>query len=199
MTSIGNYAFYECFGLQKVIISDIAAWCGIKIGRNFGCPLVYAHHLYSDENTEIKDLVIPDNVKSIGFAAFTNCSGLTSLTIPNSVKSIGEAAFADCSNLTSVKVLNPSPISVGYYTFSNRANATLYVPKGSKSAYQEANYWKEFKEIIEIAPSSIEQTMGSENDKAMIFTIDGKRVDNLKKGLNVIRMKDGTKRKVVVK
>jgi hypothetical protein len=26
----------------------------------------------------------------------------------------------------------------------------LYVPTGSKSAYQAANYWKEFKEIIEI-------------------------------------------------
>ena len=33
----------------------------------------------------------------------------------------------------------------------------------------------------------------------MIFTIDGKRVDNLKKGLNVIRMKNGTMRKVVVR
>jgi hypothetical protein len=33
----------------------------------------------------------------------------------------------------------------------------------------------------------------------MIFTIDGRRVDNLKRGLNIIRMKDGTTRKVVVK
>jgi len=47
--------------------------------------------------------------------------------------------------------------------------------------------------------TGIEQIMGSENGNAMIFTIDGKRVDNLKKGLNVIRMKDGTTRKVVVK
>ena len=47
--------------------------------------------------------------------------------------------------------------------------------------------------------SGIDQIMGNENGSAMIFTIDGKRVDNLKKGLNVIRMKDGTKRKVVVK
>ena len=47
--------------------------------------------------------------------------------------------------------------------------------------------------------TGIVQIMGSENGKAMIFTIDGKRVDNLKKGLNVIRMKDGTIRKAVVK
>ena len=47
--------------------------------------------------------------------------------------------------------------------------------------------------------TGIDQIMGSENGDAMIFTIDGKRVDNLKKGLYVIRMKDGTTRKVVVK
>ena len=34
-------------------------------------------------------------------------------------------------------------------TFSNRANATLYIPAGSKAAYETADYWKEFKEIRE--------------------------------------------------
>ena len=69
VTSIGNYAFYGCSGLQKVIVPDIAAWCGINFG-NFGSnPLYYAHHIYSDENTEIKDLVIPDGVTSIGVVA----------------------------------------------------------------------------------------------------------------------------------
>ena len=33
----------------------------------------------------------------------------------------------------------------------------------------------------------------------MIFTIDGKRVDNLKKGLNIVKLSDGTTRKVSVK
>ena len=47
--------------------------------------------------------------------------------------------------------------------------------------------------------TGIEQIMSDENGKAMIYTIDGKRVDNPKKGMNVIRMKDGTTRKVVVK
>ena len=47
--------------------------------------------------------------------------------------------------------------------------------------------------------TGIEQIMSNANSDVMIFTIDGKRVDNLKKGMNVIRMKDGTTRKVVVK
>ena len=55
VTSIGESAFSGCSGLQKVIVPDIAAWCGISFGDN---PLNYAHHIYSDENTEIKELVI---------------------------------------------------------------------------------------------------------------------------------------------
>ena len=47
--------------------------------------------------------------------------------------------------------------------------------------------------------TGIEEIMSNANGDVMIFTIDGKRVDNLKKGMNVIRMKDGTTRKVVVK
>jgi hypothetical protein len=47
--------------------------------------------------------------------------------------------------------------------------------------------------------TGIDQIMGSENGKAMIFTIDGKRVDTPKKGMNIIRMNDGTVKKVVVK
>lgn len=43
-----------------------------------------------------------------------------------------------------------TPLTIERYTFSNRANATLYVPYGSKAAYEAADYWKEFKEIIEM-------------------------------------------------
>ena len=47
--------------------------------------------------------------------------------------------------------------------------------------------------------TGIKEIMSNANGDVMIFTIDGKRVDNLKKGMNVIRMSDGTTRKVVVK
>ena len=105
VTSIGEYAFYQCSRLQKVIVNDIAAWCGI-IFYDYGNPLYYAHHLFSDENTEITNLVIPNSVTSIGDSAFDRCSGLTSVTIGNSVTSIGQYAFTGCSGLTSVTIPN---------------------------------------------------------------------------------------------
>ena len=49
-------------------------------------------------------VTIPNSVTSIGGSAFSGCSGLTSVTIPNSVTSIGNSAFSDCSGLTSVTI-----------------------------------------------------------------------------------------------
>ena len=116
VTSIGHFAFLGCSGLQKVIVKDIAAWCGIDFGSASN-PLEYAQHLYSDENTEITDLVIPDGVTSINNGAFLNCSGLTSITIPNSVTNIGYDAFSGCRGLTSVTI-GDSVTSIGERVFS---------------------------------------------------------------------------------
>ena len=118
VTSIGSYAFYKCSGLKKVIVPDIENWCSIGFGDYYSNPLQYAHHLYSDVNTEITKLVIPDGVTSIGSDAFSGCSGLTSVTIPSSVTSIGKKAFDGCSGLTSVTIPN-SVTSIGSSAFYN--------------------------------------------------------------------------------
>ena len=96
VTSIGEEAFYGCKGLKQVIVEDIAAWCKIQFEGQYSNPLGYSHHLYSDKNTEIISLIIPNSVTSIEERAFYGCSGLTSVTIPNSVTSIGHDAFIGC-------------------------------------------------------------------------------------------------------
>lgn len=48
------------------------------------------------------DVVIPDNVRSIGGGAFSGCKSLTSITIPDSVYSIGWGAFSGCKSLSSI-------------------------------------------------------------------------------------------------
>jgi hypothetical protein len=98
----------------------------------------------------LTSLTIPNCVTSIGRSAFYGCSGLTSIIIGNSVTSIGNSAFYDCSGLTSVTVKIETPLVISWDTFSNQTNAILCVPYGSKAAYQAADYWKEFKEIVEI-------------------------------------------------
>ena len=123
VTSIGYNAFSNCSGLKKVIVKDIAAWCGIKFNGYDSNPLYYARHIYSDEDTEITNLIIPNSATSIGNYAFEGCSGLTSVTIPNSVTSIGNYAFEGCSGLTSVTIPN-SVTSIGDGAFMNCSGLT---------------------------------------------------------------------------
>lgn len=107
INTIRYNAFEGCTSLEKVIIPDIAAWCSVKFELynntlfRDNSPLTIGS-LYSDENTEITNLVIPDGVTAINDYAFYFCKNLTSVKIPRSVASIGKNAFVGCSSLQKV-------------------------------------------------------------------------------------------------
>ena len=73
------------------------------------------------------------SVTSIGYEAFRNCSGLTSVTIPNSVTEIGQEAFYDCSGLTSVTIPN-SVTSIGGSAFYDCSRLTWVTIPNSVTA-----------------------------------------------------------------
>jgi hypothetical protein len=133
VTSINDNAFYRCTGLTSIEIPSSVTSIG---NYAFNC-------------TGLTSIEIPSSVTSIGSFVFGYCTGLTSIEIPSSVTCISEGAFLCCVSLTSVKVNWEIPISISSYEFENRANATLYVPNGTKAAYEAADYWKEFKAIKE--------------------------------------------------
>ena len=139
VTSIGSYAFNYCSRLTSVHISDIAAWCYIVFGDYCSNPLNYAHHLYLN-GEEVKDLVIPNSVTSIGSFAFSGCSGLTSVTIPNSVESIGRRAFYACSGLTSVTIPN-SVTSIGREAFRSCSGLTSVTIGNSVTSIGREAFW----------------------------------------------------------
>lgn len=56
------------------------------------------------KGTDIKSVVIPENITSIGYQAFMECNELESIEIPNSVTSIGSEAFKDCLKLKTVTI-----------------------------------------------------------------------------------------------
>ena len=106
VTSIGNYAFWECKSLTSIYIPDGVT--SIGNGAFCGCEAL----------TSIK---IPDSVTSIGNHAFARCEALTSIEIPASVTSIGDEAFFGCYALSSIEIPD-SVEEIGKYAFpSNTA------------------------------------------------------------------------------
>jgi hypothetical protein len=94
------------------------------------------------------------NVVSIGNGSFYGCSSLTAFTIPPSVDFIGSYAFYHCSGLTSINVYTTTPIdlsqSISVFDGINANSCVLYVPVGTKSAYQAATGWSFFISISEL-------------------------------------------------
>ena len=115
VTYFGNDAFDDCYSLTAVHITDLAAWCGVGAGNDYANPLYYAKHLYLN-GAEVKELVIPDGVKTINSFAFANCQGLRTVTIPKSVTNINYAAFNNCDNLNTVNIEGNGTV-IGSYAF----------------------------------------------------------------------------------
>ena len=134
VTYIGTDAFTDCVGLNRVYITDLAAWCEITfenysydLGLGASNPLIYANNLYLNEKL-LTSLEIPVSVTTINNEAFRGCTSIKSLTIHSSVTDIGESAFRECTGLTSVTI--PSSVtSIGNYAFCYCTNLTEVIFK----------------------------------------------------------------------
>ena len=174
MTSIGEKAFYDCYRLDSVHISDIAAWCNIDFKYRDSNPLYYAHHLYLN-GEEVKDLVIPNSVTSIGKYAFHGCSGLTSVTIGNSVTRIGQNAFANCTELLDVYCYaeNVPSTSSNAFDGSYPEYVTLHVPDASIDSYKATAPWSVFVNIVGLSAGEPEQPEVEKCATPVVTYVDG--------------------------
>lgn len=143
--------FNKCTNLKGLNILDLSKWCGVHVPLGFGSPLNGLSLYVNGE--EVHDLIIPDDVTYMQQCVFFGCKSLTSVTIPSSVNGFNYSVFDGCTELTSMIVERAEPLVFDGDNFKDffteRTNATLYVPEGSVEAYAAAEFWKDFKEIVE--------------------------------------------------
>lgn len=146
---VGYGAFKDCSNLKSVTIKSNAFLSKSHPYETFDDQFISLTMGYFFGN-QVEEYVIGDEVYKIAEKAFENCSNLKSVTLGVNVTEIGEGVFKNCSQLTTVTVKNTKPVIIDESAFSNRFNAILYVPARTKASYLAANYWKDFKDIIEM-------------------------------------------------
>lgn len=170
--------------------------------------------------SQIQDLewiTLPSTITHICKSAFHTNKSLARIVIPAGVTEIGGGAFYYCSNLSRVTCYATTPPSTPLeqystsdpWDYSGRSTATLYVPKGCADVYR--NFYNrtyyygnvypyaKFKEIVEMDEEAGISSGIYDDCKIEVsrYNASGIKLDSAAKGLNIIRMSDGTTKKII--
>ena len=162
-------------------------------------------------NQDITSLTIPEGILTIGDNAFNGCTRLIVINIEKDVHIIGDKAFANVGTAGARTRSEASTITVNCYTESvpqTASNAfentpietgTLFVEDNLKNAFKSTSPWSRFGKIIGFEEAAGINSIMIGTEDAWIFDMQGNRLDNVRKGVNIIRTRDGNTKKIVVK
>lgn len=171
LQSIEEEAFSNCVSIDKVMIEDVSSWCHLSFPSSSANPLIKGSRLFNFKDEEITEIVIPEDMSSIGKYVFAGCKSIKKVTIPENISLVGYGAFMECNNmefLSLSKNINeienyafynckipdiycyatkvPKTGSLSFYGGESRV--TLHVPYQSVSLYRAVEPYKYFGSIV---------------------------------------------------
>lgn len=162
LTTIHEDAFMECHGVTAFNIApasttfvsrdgvlfskDMTTLRLYPIGRPAdayivpdGVTTIGANAFRAAQN--LKHLYLPEGLTTISHGAIYGCHSLADIVIPTSVTTIGGYAFGDCKSLANIYCRSTVPAQAGEGTFAYiTSGCTIYIPMGTKSAYQNKGW-----------------------------------------------------------
>ena len=151
---IGDYAFFNCthitdiywnscnvndFANNKVFYSIGTEQSGVTVVFGETVNVIPANVFCTSSFPNVKNIIIGDNVSSIGKQAFMNCDKVTDITIGKNVKEIGHQAFWGNKSVSTInwkalnaKDFNESNCAFSYVGANNSTGVCVYVGNGVK-------------------------------------------------------------------
>ncbi len=147
VTSIGGRTFDSCTSLTNVFIPDSVTYIGSSAFSSCSSMTAITVDVFNPAYSSIDGVllnktqtslyrypegkagsyIIPSNITSIAYSAFSGCSSLTSVIIPSSVTSIGDDAFSNCNGLNSI-YFKGDPPGLGSDVFEGVNAIVYYLP-----------------------------------------------------------------------
>lgn len=195
--TVEESAFSDCTSL-----SDLTLGKGItSIGDNAfsGCPIenlsVDAEAFCSKNyfNSNLKKLVIGDNVLAVQESAFSDCTSLTEVRLGKGIRNIGSNAFGGSNSIENIYSFNPIPPACAdetvfdAYTYNA---AIVYVPKerNAIARYKSDAVWSKFFEIYEIEEdNTLINGISADNEYTIYYDLQGHKTDKPSKSGIYIR------------
>lgn len=150
--------------------------------------------------TALTDVVIPDATTEIQDQVFADCKNLTTVTLGSGVAKLGAKVFTKSTAIKRVTVNAVEPPVCGKTVFEDAVytEARLYVPAQSVDTYKAADTWSQFT-IEPLGTSGIETAVCAEAEPVLYMQPSGTVSAQPVQGLNIVKMSDGTTRKVVIR
>lgn len=138
----------------------------------------YLYAVVTSDNDQAEGIILPETMRTIGKMAFYGVLGIKSVSLNEGLQTIGEMAFYGCNNSSFTSITIPSTVtSIGKNAFGGTSKVrtfnmqgtvppalqgtlftpitegdfslySIHVPAGSLEAYQTAEGWQIYKDII---------------------------------------------------
>ena len=126
---IENCAFKECKALEEVILPDTLRRIGSKT-EEYGVGAFFS--------TNLKTIIIPQNVDFLGPYSFGFCSNLRKVELSDKITTIHNSTFSYCRSLSDIKL--PASLSkIEESAFDNcKVLRSVHIPMGTKMIGRKA-------------------------------------------------------------
>ena len=143
ITSVGDYAFYDCYSVEKCEVPKSITYIGD--GAFYNCVLLQDFSLNPglesigeasfQKCSNLRTAIIPDTVITIGDYAYSGCTSIRSVFIPSSISSFGQKAFSGCTSLVSLQLTDGLAV-IGTYAFENCVSLyRVVIPSSVKNCF----------------------------------------------------------------